>query len=104
MNPEQLTSTPTKQDLLNEKIQKLAMKTHLEIQQRADIRRDLAGRMKFAPPDLRTRENVFYWQEDPGKIQQGRKCGRWSKVEILAVTHGCHQHWFVHLSSKCEHI
>ena len=26
MNPEQLTSTPTKQDLLNEEIQKLAMK------------------------------------------------------------------------------
>ena len=27
MNPEQLTSTPTKQDLLNEEIQKFAMKT-----------------------------------------------------------------------------
>ena len=27
MNPEQLTSTPTKQDLLNEEIQKLAVKT-----------------------------------------------------------------------------
>ena len=38
MNPEQLTSTPTKQDLLNEEIQKLAN----EIQQRQDIRRDLA--------------------------------------------------------------
>ena len=38
MNPEQLTSTPTKQDLLNEEIQKLAMKTHLEVQQREDIR------------------------------------------------------------------
>ena len=32
MNPDQLTSTPTKQDLLNEEIQKLAMKTHLEVQ------------------------------------------------------------------------
>ena len=37
MNPEQLTSTPTKQDLLNEEIQKLAMKTHLEVQQRENI-------------------------------------------------------------------
>ena len=44
MNPEQLTSTPTKQDLLNDEIQKLALKTHLEVQQR-----DLAGRMKFVP-------------------------------------------------------
>ena len=46
MNPEQLTSTPTTQDLLNEEIQKLAMKTHLEVQQREDIRREFAERMK----------------------------------------------------------
>ena len=85
MNPEQLTSTPTKQDLLNEEIQKLSMWTHLEVQQREDIRRDLAEQMKFVPPDLRAGENVFYWQEDPSKIQQGRKSGKWLKVEIIAV-------------------
>ena len=72
MNPEQLTSTPTKQDLVNEEVQKLVMKTHLEVQQRQDICRDLAERMKFVPPDLRTGEHVFYWQEYPSKIQQGR--------------------------------
>ena len=55
LNPEQLTSTSTKQDHLNEKIQNLAMKTHLEVQQREDIRRDLAERMKFVPPELRVR-------------------------------------------------
>ena len=64
MNPEQLTSTPTKQDLLNEEIPKLAMRTHLELQRREDIRRDLAERVKFVPPDLRAGENVSYWQED----------------------------------------
>ena len=58
---------------------------HLEIQQREDIRRDLAERMKFVPPDLRAREHVLYWQEDPGKIQQGAKSGKWLKVEIIAV-------------------
>ena len=42
MNPEQLTSTPTKQDLVNEEIQKLAMKTPLEVQTREDIRQYLA--------------------------------------------------------------
>ena len=72
MDPEQLTSTPTKQDLFNEEIQKLALKTHLEVQQREDIRRDLAERMKCVPPDLRVGESVFYWQEDPSNIQQGR--------------------------------
>ena len=69
MNPEQLTSTPTKQDLLNEEIQKFAMKTRLEVQQREDIRRDLAERVKFVPPDLQTGESVFHWQEDPSKMQ-----------------------------------
>ena len=85
MNPEQLTSTPTKQDLLNNEIQKLALKTNLEVQQREDIRRDLAERMNFVHPDLRVGESVFYLQEDPSKIQQGRKSGRWLKVESLAV-------------------
>ena len=85
MNPEQLTSTLTKQDLLNEEIQKLAMRTHLEVQQREHVRRDLAARMMFVPPDLRARENVFYWQEDPSKIQQGRRSGKWLKVEIIAI-------------------
>ena len=85
MNPEQLTSTPTRQDLLNEEIQKLAMKTHLEVQQLEDIRRDPAEGMKFVPPDLRVGEQVFYWQEDPSKIQQERKSGKWLRVEIIAV-------------------
>ena len=50
------------------------MQTHLEVQ-RQDIRRDLAERMKFVPPDLRAQEHVFYWQEDLSKL----------KVEIIAV-------------------
>ena len=41
--------------------------------------------MKFVPPDLRVGESVFYWQEDPSKIQQGRKSGKQLKVEIIAV-------------------
>ena len=85
MNPEQLTSTPTKQDLLNGEIQKLAMKTNLKVQQREDIRRDLAECMKVVPSDLRVGESVFYYKEGPSKIQQGRKSGRWLKVEFPAV-------------------
>ena len=41
--------------------------------------------MKCVPPDLRAGEHVFYWQEDPCKTQQGRKSGKWLKVEITAV-------------------
>ena len=100
MNPEQLTSTPSKQDLLNEENQKLAMKTHLEVQQREDIRRDLAERMKFVPPDLRVGKQMFCWREDPSKIQQGRQSGKWLKVEIIAVKgpHDCYQYWCLHFS------
>ena len=76
MNPEQLTSTPTNRNLLEDS-QKLAARTHLEVQQREDTRRDLAERLKFVPPDLRAGENVFHWQEDPSIIQQGRKSGTW---------------------------
>ena len=61
------------------------MKTYLEVQQREDIRRDLAEGMKFVPPELRVGEPVFYWQEDPGKIQHGRESGKRLKVEIIAV-------------------
>ena len=85
MNPEQLTPTPTKWDLLNEEIQKLAMRTHLEAQQRGDTCGDLAEWMKFVPPDLRARESVFYWQEDPSEIQQGGKSSKWLKVAIIAI-------------------
>ena len=41
--------------------------------------------MKFVPPDLLAREEVLYWQEDPSKIQQRRKSGKWLKVETIAV-------------------
>ena len=64
------------------------MKTYLEIQQREDISRDLAVRMKFVPPDLRTGQHVFYWQEDPNKFQQDG----WSFKFYC----------FLHFSSKCK--
>ena len=67
-----------------ENIQKLAMKTHLEVQQREDIRRDLAERMKFAPPDFRTGESVFLL------ARRAEQNSAWTEVwkmveEILAV-------------------
>ena len=61
------------------------MRTHVQVQQREDIRRDLAERTKFVPPDLRTGDNVSYWQDDPSKIQEGRKSGKWLKVDIIAI-------------------
>ena len=80
------------------------MKTHFEIQQREDIRRDLAERMKFVPPDLRVGEQVFHWQEDPSKIQQGRKSGKMVEGGDYCGQrlHGGYQHWCFHFSGKCK--
>ena len=84
MNPEQFTSTPTKQDLLQEEIPKLTMKTHLEVQQREDNRRNLAERMKFVPPDLQCRRTcVLLARRSEQSIQQGRKPGKWLKGETV---------------------
>ena len=85
INPERLTFTPTKQDLVNEEIQRSAMRTHLEVQQ---LR-------KHSPRSCRKNE-VCSCQSSSGRkrvllarrseqIQQGRKSGKWLKVEITAV-------------------
>ena len=85
MNPQQLTTGRTKDDITNEELQKISMKTHLEIQQREDIRRDLAANMKFIPADLVPGEKVYYWLEDPSKIKQGKKGGSWLRVTIVEI-------------------
>ena len=75
------------------------MKTHLDVQQRADIRRDLAVRMKFVPPDLRAREHVLYWprrsEQDPAKTEIWKKGEGGSHCN--QGLHGCCQ-------CKCDHI
>ena len=69
--------------LLNEDIQKLAVKTHLEAQQREAIRRDLAlaEGMKFVLPGLKgTRTSVLL----PRRSEQN-SAGKWLKVEITFI-------------------
>ena len=44
--------------------------------------------MKFVPPDLRVGESVFCWQEDPSKIQQGRKSGLAVKGPMVVISTG----------------
>ena len=68
MDPQQLTTEPTDEDKTNEELQRLAMKTHLEVQQREDIRRDLASNLRFVPPNLVQGDHVYFWQTDSSKI------------------------------------
>ena len=85
MNLQQLTTAKNTQDVKNEELQKIAMKTHIEVQQREDIRRDLAANLKFIPADLVPGEKVYYWQEDHSKIKQGKKSGIWLQAVVQAV-------------------
>ena len=85
MDPQQLTTEPTDEDKTNEELQRLAMKTHLEVQQREDIRRDLAANLRFVPPNLVQGDHVYFWQTDSSKIKQGKKSGNWVKAIIVAV-------------------
>ena len=87
MNPEQMTTDRTKEDRMDLELQRIAMRTHIEVQQREDIRRDLAANLKFIPAELIPGEKVYYWSEDPSKIKQGKKGGSWLKVTIIEV-HG----------------
>ena len=56
---------------MNEEIEKLAVQTLLEIQQREDIRRDLGERMKFVPPDLQVGERVLTGKKTREKFSKG---------------------------------
>ena len=58
----------------------MTVRTHLELQQREQtVEIFLNGLMLFVPFQP---EN--FWQEDPSKIQQGRKSGKWLKVEFVS--------------------
>ena len=73
MDPQQLTNPPQATDKDNEELQKLAMKTHLEVQQREDIRRDFAEKMRFVPP------NLFFPLTSHSRSSRGQRlCGRGS--------------------------
>ena len=104
MNPEQLTSTPTKQDLLKGRSSKnsCADNTHFEVQQREDIHRDLAERMKFVPPHLRAGEVLLARRSE----QNPARMEIWHTVEggnhCCQGLHGSYQYLCDHFSGKCK--
>ena len=63
----------------------MAMQTHLEVQQREDIRRDVAASLNIIPPNMVHRGHRYYWQQDPNKFRQGKKTGNLVNTVILAV-------------------
>ena len=85
MDPQQLTTNRTEVDKTNEEIQKLAMKIHLEVIQQEDLRRDLAASLRFVDGPFFPGDRVYFWQDDPSGIRQGRNLGQWIKARVVAV-------------------
>ena len=105
MNPEQLTATPTKQDLLNEEIQKIGYEdTSRGTTTRRHSTRSCRTSEVCSSRSKSTRTSVLLARRDPSKIQQGRKI--WKMVEggnqCCQGHHGCYQYWYLHFWSKCQ--
>ena len=61
------------------------MKAHLEVVQQEDLRRDLADSLRLIPGTFAPGDRVFFWQEDPSRIKQGKKLGVWIRARVVAV-------------------
>jgi len=61
---EQLSVPVTELDLMDQTFQQLAMKSCLEARQRADLRRDIAARLRPTEGHFRPGDRVYYWQID----------------------------------------
>ena len=83
-NPEQLTSKASPAEINNARLQKLAMKTYIEVRQRDDLRKDLASRLMPSDGPFNTGDKAFYWQVDPSKIKHGVAQGKWVRGKIVS--------------------
>ena len=77
MNPEQLTSTPTKQDLLNEDLQKLAMTTHLQDQFSRRFRQILLNGWNFFFPIFEQEKMCFVNKKIAKSSKDGSLANGW---------------------------
>ena len=97
MNPEQLTCTPTKQDLLNEKIQKLAMKTSRGPTTRRLSPRSCPKNGVCSSRCSSGRKCVLLARKSE---QNSARTQIWKMVEggdfCCQGPNGCYQHWCLH--------
>ena len=75
--PSQLTAEFSPSELTDRQLQKLAMKSYLEVRQRDDVRRDLAQNLLPSQGPFQAGDRVYDWQVDPNKIKHGIKQGKW---------------------------
>ena len=94
---------PTKQDLLNEEIQKLAMKTHLEVQQREGIRRESCWRIEICSSRSKSKtKSVLIGKMIRAKFSKDENL----EIEIVDVNgpHGCYQNEYLHIQVHASRL
>ena len=62
------------------------MKSYLEARQSADLRQDIASRLRLSDGPFIPADKIYYWTEDKSKIKSdGTHGGRWIKGKILTA-------------------
>eukprot|EP00971_Amphidinium_carterae_P080839 1599189-Amphidinium_carterae.1 len=74
LTPEQLSTTPLRVDETIAHLRRLSIKSHLEVRQNQDNKRDLARRLQPSDGPLESGERVFVWIQDSSKFKDR---GRW---------------------------
>ena len=64
----------------------LATKSYLEARQSADIRQDIASRLRFSDGPFVPGDKIYYWTEDKSMIKSdGSHGGKWIKGKVLTA-------------------
>eukprot|EP00971_Amphidinium_carterae_P350324 6491488-Amphidinium_carterae.3 len=80
LTPEQLSTTPLRADETIAHLRRLSIKSHLEVRQNQDIKRDLARRLQPSGGPFEPGERVFVWIQDSSKFKDR---GRWELGRVV---------------------
>ena len=85
-SPEELTAGIPAPEAAAHAPRHLAMKSYLEARQSADLRQDIASRLRLSDGPFVPGDKIYYWTEDKSKIKSdGSHGGKWIKGKILTA-------------------
>ena len=80
-SPEQLTTDPSQLDQDIQTLQRIALRAHQEARQLADLKHDLAKRVKPSEGPFLTGQKVSVWEKDQAKIKD---VGKWTRGKVVS--------------------
>ena len=85
-SPGELTAGIPAPEAATHALRHLAMKSYLEARQSADLRQDIASRLRLSDGPFVPGDKIYYWTEDKSKIKSdGSHGGKWIKGKILTA-------------------